>query len=56
MLNLKEKTHSRHLKEQKDKLRETQTKLKGVEENYNNLLGKLKVSMYTDCFYLRQAL
>jgi hypothetical protein len=47
MLNLKEKTHSRNLREQKEKLRETQERLKFLEENCNNLQGKLRVGVFS---------
>ena len=43
MLNLKEKTHSRNLKEHKTKLRDAQERLRLMEENCNNLQGKLRV-------------
>jgi hypothetical protein len=45
MLNLKEKTHSRNVKEQKEKLRAAQERLKLMEENCNNLQGKLRVGV-----------
>ena len=46
MMNLKEKTHSRNMKENREKLRTAQEKLRLMEENASNLQGKLRVGIF----------